>query len=860
MNILFLKGFNNYFNRTVKKYSTLADYRTNSSSYVEFSNINFNPNDGVVTELIIGSPTQLESNAALAWEDIGTPDYCICYETENNVDTIKFRWFVLESERTRNGQYRLALKRDVIAEHFTEIMTAPCFVEKGIITDWNDPLLVNNEGGNYNQIKQSEILLKDETKVAWLVGYMKKDAISAAGGQDFSATLSTDTVQYYNYNDIPFKTFINMGTAPANKMYKDVQTSLEFSLGIAAGDTAEWCRGSTNLSYNGSTYSKLSTTGSSLEWGYSFQIITFKANSASAVTPSAIENIINSGVYHNTTTPDNNSINFLNYAKTQTISSADYILTQAEYNTYNNALMLKDGQYYRLNISIGNWATKTSSFNRNDSTAVSYAQSVASAATATYWAFPSAATPLIKYYFAGYEVTISATPVATAATLTTHIGNVAAGGRYQCEETTYDYFAIPFIPAHYRTGTAPKFYDANGTLREINSDASMAIASKIITDLGGSGTNTTLALDLQILPYCPISFMTGNYMDLRNLNSKSYSVIYMGTNATPCGFILFPQQANFTKDISQGMFFPVFQGESQALAKKLRSNTEFYRLTSPNFASSFEFNLWKFAQYVSYFNIDCSYKPFSPYIKINPNYSGLYGQDFNDATGLILSGDFSLPTISEPWIQYQLANKNYEAMFNRQIQSLDVSNKIAQEQLQFSNQMGMFTGVGGGAAAGLALGLKTGNPYVAAAGAVVGGVAGGAMASYGAELNQDWLNRQQAESKSYAIDMYTYNLGNIQALPNSVSKTSPLTYNNKIWPIIEKYSCTSQELANFKEKIKYNSMTIMNIKTLADYATSTDFDKVYVKGQLIRVDTINDDFHIIDAIYQEVNKGFYIPQ
>lgn len=66
MNILLLRGFNNYFNRIVKKYSTLNDYKNNSTSYVEFSNINFNPNDGVATELIFGSTAQREDGQPLA--------------------------------------------------------------------------------------------------------------------------------------------------------------------------------------------------------------------------------------------------------------------------------------------------------------------------------------------------------------------------------------------------------------------------------------------------------------------------------------------------------------------------------------------------------------------------------------------------------------------------------------------------------------------------------------------------------------------------------------------------------------------------------------------------------------------------
>jgi hypothetical protein len=108
--------------------------------------------------------------------------------------------------------------------------------------------------------------------------------------------------------------------------------------------------------------------------------------------------------------------------------------------------------------------------------------------------------------------------------------------------------------------------------------------------------------------------------------------------------------------------------------------------------------------------------------------------------------------------------------------------------------------------------------------------------------------------------MYNYQLGNIQALPQSVSKSSPLTANNKIWPILEKFSCTDAEKEIIKNKITYNSMTIMAIGKLSDYSISNNIDKVYVKGQLIRLDTIKDDFHIVDAIYQEVNKGFFVVQ
>lgn len=217
-----------------------------------------------------------------------------------------------------------------------------------------------------------------------------------------------------------------------------------------------------------------------------------------------------------------------------------------------------------------------------------------------------------------------------------------------------------------------------------------------------------------------------------------------------------------------------------------------------------------------------------------------------------------MSTLSDPWKQYELNNKNYQSIFNRQIQNLDVNQQLASEKQQFNALMGVVTGTVGGAIGGGMKGAKTGSPYAAIGGAAAGAVAGAALAGINAAKNQEWLATQLQEAKNYTIDMYNYQLGNVQALPNSITKSSPLTYNNKIWPILEEFGCTDQETEAITNKIKYNSMIIMAIGSLNEYCKSSELDKVYVKGQLIRLDSIKDDFHVADVIYQEVNKGFYV--
>ena len=52
----------------------------------------------------------------------------------------------------------------------------------------------------------------------------------------------------------------------------------------------------------------------------------------------------------------------------------------------------------------------------------------------------------------------------------------------------------------------------------------------------------------------------------------------------------------------------------------------------------------------------------------------------------------------------------------------------------------------------------------------------------------------------------------------------------------------------------YNGMTIMRIGTLAEFMTN---ERHYFKGRLIRCEALADDFHIMTAIAEELNKGVF---
>ena len=110
-------------------------------------------------------------------------------------------------------------------------------------------------------------------------------------------------------------------------------------------------------------------------------------------------------------------------------------------------------------------------------------------------------------------------------------------------------------------------------------------------------------------------------------------------------------------------------------------------------------------------------------------------------------------------------------MFDRQIKNMDVQNDVNRQGALAQAIVAPITG----AAAGATVGAK-GGVGGAVAGAAIGAIGGGVTAGI------DYANtiKMMEENRQYAIDMYGYNLQNIQAIPTSLTKTSALTYNTRV--------------------------------------------------------------------------------
>ena len=161
--------------------------------------------------------------------------------------------------------------------------------------------------------------------------------------------------------------------------------------------------------------------------------------------------------------------------------------------------------------------------------------------------------------------------------------------------------------------------------------------------------------DYQLLPYCPINGLSASI-------DESSSDIYVD-NYTPASImkvmdsvglksvVFLAKYSKFSVQINMAnkpAYNYLTKVETNAVERKVKSECELVRLCSPNGSNSFDFNP-QMNDGFDYIQVDCTYKPYSPYIHVAPDFAGLYGDNFGDTRGLIVQGDFSLPTLTNEW-------------------------------------------------------------------------------------------------------------------------------------------------------------------------------------------------------------------
>ena len=963
---LLLLHYNNYFNRIIKKENTIAAYKAADSAYKEASNINFNPGDGVNTSLVLG----LGQNGSLFLGD--EFDYLVAYELVNNDPVIDSRWFIVEQDRKRGGQYELTLKRDVLADNYNDVVNSPIFLEKGFIDDVNDPLLYNSESMNVNQIKQLEIPLMDETKCGWVVGYIPSDAFPKVEPEydrvekEVTVPMSADievnglsSWNYWNYCSANPNYKFMADNAGKRKVTVKIRSQKAYA---SNGRTVRCDMVTANYTFypnssDAGVYSQQnsgfveSSSGSFVfpQWYQDYGPVTFNQGTINAnVCASIFDPVRNNSAF-------NTALNTV-LGSSISVGDTDALRKLQDKIIYDSSTET----YYRISV------ISVSEENPIKVTGSTSNGQIALNALKGAMYYPSGAGGSLHGDYTEFTASNSSTSYAVQLT------NVGVSlyvdlnsDRAHLNDAPYDMFCIPF------SDTLKLKY--NSTQFTCSKNVALSMATEIARDLGSGSV-----YDVQLLPYCPnrsLVVKSGSPSTVLDLTGIKYDLIKESVTNAPKSAVIWCTESTFQVPITTesqvvefkvtedsplqlkpenyyavpngitayanrmaigtvsdnnlfvykvdkasgrvldqkgyntleiksegylniytygnwgdpeisisltdyantdyyyvfwfrnvafgGQFidklaafvkiaedYSVLKPGNDAIDRKLANECDLVRIVSQNYSAIFEFSPAKSGG-VDGFLADCTYKPWSPYIHILPKLKGLYGDNFvtiDDARGLICGGDMSLPQLSNAWANYQLQNKTYQEMFDRQIKNMDVQNDI---KLQGARAQAIAAPIIGGAA-GATAGAQVGGVYGAIAGGVAGAIGGGVTAGI------DYANtvKMMEENRSYAIDMYGYNLQNIQAVPTSLTKTSALTYNTRVWPFIEYYTCTEAERKALKDKIKYNGMTIMKVGQLSDYLLGEDN---FYKGQLIRLpEYVKIDGHMAFEIYNELNKGVYL--
>lgn len=787
---LTLLSYNNYYNRIVKRHNTLAEYLADGAvEVITVPNLNFNPNDNVTTKQIVNA-------------DLGTTaaDYAILFNSDN---TIASRWYVLEAKRLRAGQYELDLMRDLISDNYDKIINAPMFVEKAMLSP-ADPRIYNSENMTYNQIKKSETILKDKSGCAWIVGYIARNTPQtqiAVPAETIDIDYELASLEAYTYHQYSYD-------APYKMSYADFTVKMYLQDTFDGAQTA-WDR-----------------------WGYSkAPALEVKGEKVQGFPVGGTYCTHKSGYWRKFLTNWYEPMSeALDYTTGRDWESESHTYTGVSASPLNlsgeNGKIIKAGtKYYRIKYNTR--VTDTALVTINKSTSYGYLiNEVAEQMKKIDYSNTSNLDPVgaIEYKANGAYFTYEQLSV------NSYTFNLSTE-RTKSIDAPYDIFAIPYSKVYLHVA---------GNIELEIGDISSRLAQAIINALG-VGTSAQL-YDIQLLPYCPLR-LYGGTVDISNLEeNKDY--FYVKDKDGKIGTVVFwVRDSSFTTEITTG----AITVPSDPVEFKVANECDKYRLVSPTYNGEFEFSATKnggVTGYVAY----CTYKPFTPFIKIAPVFNGLYGKNFGDARGCICQGDFSLPQINDAWVNYQVNNKNYINSFNRQIQNMEVNNAYQREMERYGVIGGVMSGIAGGAVGGA---MTPAGGWGALAGAAVGGVASGIAGMKDIELAEG-LRR---EALDYTKDQFGYTLGNIAALPYSLANVGAQTIISKYFPFLEYYSCTDMEKQALRDKIRYNGMTVGTIGAISSFQKA---EPTYIKGKIIRLENLGEEYHCATAIANELNKGVFI--
>lgn len=771
---LYFFTFNNYQNKLCKG-------RPNLALAKHIIKASFNPNDGVDATQVV--------NVSY---DLYDCDYMVEEYSQNQYRC----WYIVDVTRLSGGQIQINLKRDILTDYIEEVYNMKLVIHRGYVPNDNSAIY-NLEGFNFNQIKKGETLLKDDTGVAWIIGYVPLG-------------LNISSIQFATPNVSGIETISSIDNLPYKAIDNNIYVYKNHELNASIRFTA----------LNNTNYMILMSGASNNK---AFVPVDYNTNEYLASTGALFPEHVSDEVLESTR-QDNETWYQRVYDYTKgNDTHALYDISLIDRENGKIYYSTSDSKYYRVVIEKS--SSKTFSKNVTGSSLASY----------MYNELAEFYTPHIGYSQSkrvGYskiemDVYVMYT-VEVMSSQTYHIATESfTNDSIKVAKQPYKMFAFPYkkIPRNtiFLHNTSEEIEFAIDNVQNIV-DAFLSYWSK----------DSARLIDLQIVPYCPKQSYLSKYLTYNVVNIPDdlcIDILDGNNNVRSRGFWVDTDSQSFN-----------ISNIKEVGNLKQELECDLYRLCSPHYETAFEFNAVKMGGWNG-IKVDMTLKPFSPYIHMMPNFrdDSLYGYNFEDARGLVSTCSYSLPQASEQWAEYQRTNSIYELSFNRDIQNLEFQQNVSRVK--------ELIGIGAGGLGGAMATAQSPDPVSKAVGVASGVVMG--------TVNMAISEQMRKESMQYSLDKYNLNLKNIKAQPQTLTKVTALDINNRLFPVLEYYTCTDEEKLFFKDYLLYNSYRVERIGCIKDYV-DYNADYTFIQADFIRLESvIGLDSHELGYISECLSAGWY---
>lgn len=248
------------------------------------------------------------------------------------------------------------------------------------------------------------------------------------------------------------------------------------------------------------------------------------------------------------------------------------------------------------------------------------------------------------------------------------------------------------------------------------------------------------------------------------------------------------------------------------------------KIVSPSRASQYLFRPYN-NDGIMEFKTKITLRPYNTIIYVRPSTKGLLMYDYDDKDCLIISEDFSLTAVTSEWTNYIYNNRNYNDVFERQIQGREFERTWERkiEAAQKKSDEWTSRNISAQKAS-----TYTGNlPIVSSVAGAIGTAFQDQTYMQMAQIDRQYNEATYQEGIQLSRDLFEMQLENIQSQPLVPSKIS--TLDAKLLPgvYLEYYSSNPSELQAINDFYKFNGNRI------DAYGTFSQYLGWFVRGKII---------------------------